>query len=151
MEHACGSRPRFDGRQDPGSGAPGTGTVRGERFPKRIRLRRSADYRRVQSRGRRIRARHLLAVVAPGPPVSSRGVPPSRVGLVVSRKVGNAVVRNRVKRWLRESARRRWSGATGGWDVVLIAHPRAANAGFRALDRDVARILRELPKREHTR
>lgn len=64
-----------------------------------------------------------------------------RVGLVVSKKVGNAVVRNRVKRWLRESARRRLGKLTGV-DVVLIARPRAARAGLARLDREVDHAFR---------
>ena len=52
----------------------------------------------------------------------------SRFGITVSRKVGNAVTRNRVKRWLREAIRHERDGLDGG-DVVFIAHPQAATAG----------------------
>lgn len=61
----------------------------------------------------------------------------SRFGLTVSRKVGNAVVRNRVKRWLREAVRRERSTLPGRWDVVLIAHPSAATAGAALLQAQV--------------
>lgn len=61
----------------------------------------------------------------------------SRFGLVVSRKVGNAVHRNLVKRWLREAIRlNRWRIA-GLWDLAIIANPQAADAGFEALERDL--------------
>jgi len=76
----------------------------------------------------------------------------TRVGLTVSRKVGNAVVRNRVKRWLREAIRRqlgrpvgrpsvRTSGALGPRDVVFIARRGAADAGYHALSEQVATAL----------
>lgn len=72
------------------------------------------------------------------------GVPaPSRFGLAVSRKVGNAVVRNRVKRWIREAVRHERHGVVGT-DAVLIARPIAADAGAAAIRADVARAMAQL-------
>jgi len=48
------------------------------------------------------------------------------------------------KRWLRESIRHRQQELEGCWDVVFIASPRAADAGFDAVDRDVAEALRRI-------
>lgn len=91
----------------------------------------------MQQEGRRIRGRHLLLIAA-------RTVPPRervRVGLTVSKKVGNAVVRNRVKRWLREAERRVDLGS-GDYDFVLVALPSAADAGYAALLSDVLDLTR---------
>ena len=52
------------------------------------------------------------------------------MGLTVSRKVGNAVTRNRVKRWLREVWRHHRDALPDSVDVVLIARPSAADAGL---------------------
>ena len=69
----------------------------------------------------------------------------SRVGLTVSRRVGNAVVRNRVKRWLREVVRHRRS-SLDSWDVVIIAKPTAAGVGLHSLDTQVEQMLVRLAR-----
>ena len=61
-----------------------------------------------------------------------------RVGIVVSRKVGNAVVRNRVRRRLREILRRMHLPAA---DLMVLARPEAADANFHELARDLMRAL----------
>ena len=81
-----------------------------------------------------------------GPAPVERVSPPpeaSRFGLAVSRKVGNAVVRNRVKRWLREAIRRQSSGVVG-YDVVFIARPIAPAAGYHVLYAEVGDALERL-------
>ncbi len=70
---------------------------------------------------------------------------PCRAGLVVSRGVGGAVVRNRVKRRLREQLRARLTRLPEGFDLVVRSTPAAADASSSqlgaALDIGLARIL----------
>ncbi|GEM89714.1 ribonuclease P protein component [Oceanithermus desulfurans] len=61
-----------------------------------------------------------------------------RVGIVVSKKVGNAVVRNRVRRRLREILRRMHLPSA---DLMVVARPEAAAADFHELARDLMRAL----------
>jgi ribonuclease P protein component len=66
-----------------------------------------------------------------------------RFGLAVSRKVGNAVVRNRVKRWLREAIRLE-RGDLSAVDVLFVARPEAAGAGFGRVHAAVGHALRRI-------
>jgi ribonuclease P protein component len=62
---------------------------------------------------------------------------------VVSRSVGAAVVRNRVKRRLRAAIRTLMPHLTAGYDVVIIAHPQAAEATFQELEEMLVSLFRQ--------
>lgn len=85
-------------------------------FPKAARLRRASEFARVRKQGRTIHGPGLVVNILPG---AEPGVP-ARTGIITSRKVGNAVERNRVRRRLRESIRKdRHRFAVGAWMVVV--------------------------------
>ena len=67
------------------------------------------------------------------------GLSLSRCGFSVSRRVGKAVVRNKVKRRLREVLRQ--TPLKAGWDVVFIARPAAAEADYASLRKAVGEVL----------
>jgi ribonuclease P protein component len=82
---------------------------------KEMRLRQRIDYLAVQSGGRKLHGRHVLAIARQRADANLAG----RLGLTVTKKVGNAVVRNRIKRLVREWLRLHgWIPA--GWDIVLV-------------------------------
>ncbi len=109
-------------------------------MPVGARLTRSVDYARVQASGRRLRSAMLMLVVCAG------GTSASRVGLTVSRKVGSAVVRNRVKRWLREAVRAVPGPRGGPWDLVLIPRPGSHELGFVAIRQEVGSLFGRVNK-----
>ena len=67
------------------------------------------------------------------------GLPVSRCGFSVSKKIGNAVHRNRVKRLLRELAR--LTPLKPGWDIVFIARPASTAADFKELKKAIVNLL----------
>jgi ribonuclease P protein component len=92
------------------------------RFSRADRVRRRRDFLAASRLGRRAASREYVVIVAPTPSDAS-GRP--RLGVTVSRKVGNAVVRNRIKRRIREWFRRDREAVEAGRDVVVIARPAA--------------------------
>jgi len=91
---------------------------------RRARITRSGDFDAVYRRGRSAANRHLVVYAFSRD--DRPGDAPARLGLSVSKKVGGAVERNRVKRVLREQFAAIAPGLPGGIDVVVIARPGAA-------------------------
>lgn len=84
---------------------------------RRRRLRCTGDVRRVYDEGRS-HAHPLLVLVA-----RPNDLDYSRVGVTASRRMRNAVARNRAKRLLREASRHLYPGLAAGWDIMVIARP----------------------------
>ena len=80
-----------------------------------MRLRRPEDFRHVWSKGRSWA--HPLFILWALP----NTLTDVRIGITASRKVGNAVARNRVRRLLREASRQLYGNISEGWDIVLVA------------------------------
>jgi ribonuclease P protein component len=105
----------------------------GQRLRRTARLRDPRDFQRVNRTGTRRASAHFVAVVAP-----SRADEPAKLGLAVSRRVGNAIARSRVKRRVREWFRRARPALPPATDWVVIARPGAAQLDSRALHAELA-------------
>jgi ribonuclease P protein component len=105
----------------------------------RGRLSRSAEFERVYRQGRSTANRHLVLYTFPNPSTSR-----PRLGLSVSRKVGGAVERNRIKRLLREAFASNEAQLPADHDVVVVARPSAAELAERDGLAGIDAALREL-------
>jgi ribonuclease P protein component len=92
-----------------------------EKFPKSARLRKRPEFLRLSRTGRKVHSAHFVIVSG----TNERGE--TRLGITVSSKVGNAVVRNRIKRSIREFFRRRRHELNLGKDILVIARKSAAD------------------------
>lgn len=104
--------------------------------PNKIKKRR--DFTRVYQRGKSLSGRNVVVCWR------KTELDDYRVGFTVSKKVGNAVVRNRVRRRLKEIARLRPELFAGKRDYIIIARASAAESDYRELERDLERLLRKI-------
>ena len=128
----------------PGEPAAG-GEAPGQTLPASHRLRHRSEFKRVQERGQRHAASALVLLVLPNT-LGHR-----RLGVTVSSKVGNSVVRSKIKRWLREIFRKRRALLPPSVDVVLIARTGAATASLQALGRDFEKAAEQARRRAQGR
>ncbi|MBF0614852.1 MAG: ribonuclease P protein component [Magnetococcales bacterium] len=113
-----------------------TSTPRADfRFPKSARLRNAREFQLVSSRGRRGSSAFFVVLTFQ---TAQSAV---RLGVTVSKKVGNAVQRNRVKRVIRETFRVHQGRLTPGLDCVVIAKPLAGQTVNEALSCNLRDLL----------
>jgi ribonuclease P protein component len=93
---------------------------------KNARVRKRREFLQIQNAGRRVATRHFLVTFL------CRGEGPPRLGITVTKKIGNAVVRNRVKRAVREAFRTHAAGISRGASIVVIARDGAGRLGVRS-------------------
>ena len=103
-----------------------------------VRLKKRREFLRAAARGKRAARPGLVLQAAPGEP----GL--VRFGFTVTKKVGNAVVRNRTRRRLKEAARLALPGlGADGWDLVLIGRDGTRARRFTALIEDLRGALKQ--------
>jgi ribonuclease P protein component len=112
------------------------------RFPKSSRLLRHADFEKVYKQGRRHFAQHMTVFYL-GVEDADRGL---RVGFTVSKALGGAVQRNRMKRRLREAVRLKGLQHTVAADVVINPKRTLLDAEFADLQADIARAFEAIEK-----
>ena len=105
-----------------------------DRMERRYRLKKNRAFQYVYRRGQSVACRNLVMLLAPGREL--------KVGFSVSKKTGNAVTRNRIKRRLRECFRPYLGDVKTGL-YVIVARSSAAEAAFDDLRKDVRYLLKK--------
>ncbi|MBF0415032.1 MAG: ribonuclease P protein component [Magnetococcales bacterium] len=107
-------------------------------FPPTARLHCSREFKHATDQGKKIHTPLFLAFLC------KNGLDCSRLGVTVSKKIGQAVTRNRIKRWLRDYFRHRQARMAEHWDVVIIARIKANAASRGEFDRALDSVFRSL-------
>jgi ribonuclease P protein component len=111
-------------------------TLRGtERLPKSARLRKRAEFLDLSRTGAKLQSASFIIITG------ANHRPDSRLGITVSGKVGNAVIRNRIKRQVREFFRRRRAALRPGTDILVIARKSAAGLARQNIASELARAF----------
>jgi ribonuclease P protein component len=107
-------------------------------FPKSARILRTSDFRKAYNQGSRIAGPYFAAFCLRIPRGEEEG---PRLGFTVPRAFGKAVMRNRVKRRLREAIRVRMQDIPPHWDIVINPRRAALKAPIDDLRREVDRLV----------
>lgn len=108
------------------------------KFARAMRLKQGRDFSRIRRQGQRVATG---CVIVNWHRLGAQAEP--RLGVVTSRRVGNAVVRSRARRLLREVFRVHQHDLAQGVDVVLVARPSIADKGYGGVEKDFLATMRK--------
>ena len=107
-------------------------------LPKDARLRKRAEFLKLSRHGRKIRTSYFIAAVSKGTEKNNR------IGITVSKKVGNAVARNRIKRLVREYFRRRKDFVSGTNDISIIARKGLTTLSNKQINEKLNKLFKKI-------
>jgi ribonuclease P protein component len=99
---------------------------------------KNPDFKRVYSSGRSRADRSIVMYVL------ENGLDRNRIGITVSKKVGNSVVRSRVKRIIKEAYRLRQTSFVPGWDIVVIARGSSVDKKSTDMEKSLMKLAANL-------
>jgi ribonuclease P protein component len=109
-------------------------------FPREARLLRRGDFDSVYRAGKRRSSSHFTVFFR------ANDLPVTRFGFSIKKALGNAVVRNRMRRRMREVVREHRQEIAAGWDLVIHPKSSVARAEFSTLTADLLRLLQGAAK-----
>ena len=109
-----------------------------QKFPRDVRLVRRSEFDAVYRAGKRRSSSHFTVFLR------ANELPLSRFGFSIKKALGGAVVRNRMRRRLRELVRCHRQEIPAGWDIVIHPKSSVAQTSLAALTQDLLRLLKDL-------
>ncbi len=104
---------------------------------KKARIRTSKEYKNVFALGKRFSGRFLIMYYIKRKPGENR------FGFITNKKIGKAVIRNKVKRRLRAIVRKYRKAVTAKYDVILVARANIGKGSFQEIEKDYVTIMKK--------
>lgn len=111
-------------------------------FKKSERLLKRTEFVNLSKNGQKLKNEHFIAAVGPG------GSETTRLGITVTKKIGCAVIRNRIKRFIREYFRLNRDRISGKWDINIIARKRVFAISSKQAFSSLEKIFDDLAKKK---
>lgn len=106
-------------------------------LPKKFRLRKNIDFRKTYKRGKSLATRNLVMYI------KKNNLKDSRIGFSISKKIGKAHIRNKLKRQLREIIRKKIPLIKKGYDIIFIARQGIKFSSFKDMEKDIMFLLKK--------
>lgn len=100
-------------------------------------IKNNRDFVTIYSKGRRFVSPYLVLY-------KLRGTEGKRIGITVSKKIGKAVVRNRVRRLIRQALYVNYAALKDGYDYVIVARVRANTADYKTIEKNLSFAISKL-------
>ncbi|OGF64042.1 MAG: ribonuclease P protein component [Candidatus Fischerbacteria bacterium RBG_13_37_8] len=97
-------------------------------FPKKNRISLKRDFDYILSEGKRRKSKLFTLIIL------DNNLPFSRLGIRISKKIGNAVTRNKIKRLLRETFRHNKNKLIQKWDIIVIPHQSILHVSYKIIE-----------------
>ncbi|MFO7559684.1 MAG: ribonuclease P protein component [Desulfobacterales bacterium] len=110
-------------------------------FKKAERILKRTEFVNLSKNGQKLKNEHFIAAVGPG------GSETTRLGITVTKKIGCAVIRNRIKRFIREYFRLNRHRISGKWDINIIARKRVFAISSKQAFFSLEKIFDDLAKK----
>lgn len=103
---------------------------------KALRLTKNLEFINVYKSGRRVSSLFFVMYI------KKNNLGYSRLGISVSKKVGKSVIRNRIKRQIKEIVRENYDLIKSGWDIVFSVRPAAAELDYAQMEKEIISLLK---------